>query len=414
MTIKTNELHINKGGGLVLFWRQDFNLSICSYSPSHIDTIVDKDSDHPWRLTCFYGAPETHLRERSWDLLRTLNGQNSLPWCCCGDFNEIVRSSEKSGRRDQSERQMQGFRDVNDECGFLDLGFRGLPFTWCNNRRGGATTWLRLDRFMANNEWVMRYSSAVVDHLESTTSDHKPLCLNTQPVTMPRPRKRLFRFEDMWRMDPTCELAVTKAWVPKTRGSPIDQVRVKIQRCGEELKRWSRLHFGNITKILKEQTEKLKQAEMESSLGHGHDNVISIRHEVNVLLMKEEKMWRQRSRDSWLKEGDRNTKYFHSRGLHRRRRNSILSLKTEAGEHVIDPELIGVQFTDYYQALFTAAPLEDVAIVLDGVHLCVTEEMNQELTCQFTEHEVISAMKQMGPLKAPGPDGMPPIFFQSY
>ena len=99
----------------------------------------------------------------------------------------------------------------------------------------------------------------------------------------------------MWRMDPTCELAVTKAWVPKTRGSSIDQVRVKIQRCGEELKRWSRLHFGNITKILKEQTEKLKQAEMESSLWHGHDNVISIRHEVNVLLMKEEKMWRQRS-----------------------------------------------------------------------------------------------------------------------
>ncbi len=40
--------------------------------------------------------------------------------------------------------------------------------------------------------------------------------------------------------------------------------------------------------------------------------------------------------------------------------------------------------------------------------------MNQELTCQFTEYEVTSAMKHMGPLKAPGPDGMPPIFFQSY
>ena len=81
---------INKVGGLVLFWRHDFNLSICSYSLSHIDTIVDRDSDHPWRLTFFYGAPETHLKERSWDLLRTLNGQYSLPWCCVGDFNKIV------------------------------------------------------------------------------------------------------------------------------------------------------------------------------------------------------------------------------------------------------------------------------------------------------------------------------------
>jgi hypothetical protein len=63
---------INKGGGLVLFWRQDFNLSICSYSPSHIDTIVDKDSDHPWWLNCFYGALETHLRE-------LVHGTSSVP-----------------------------------------------------------------------------------------------------------------------------------------------------------------------------------------------------------------------------------------------------------------------------------------------------------------------------------------------
>jgi hypothetical protein len=145
---------INKRGGLVLFWKHDCNLSICSYSLSHIDSIVDNNSDLLWRLTCFYGAPETHLREQSWNLLRTLNSQHSLPWCCFGDFNEIVRNSEKSGRREQSERQMQGFWAAIDDCGFLDLGFRGLPFTWCNNRRGIATTWLRLDRCMATNDWV--------------------------------------------------------------------------------------------------------------------------------------------------------------------------------------------------------------------------------------------------------------------
>ena len=90
---------INKGGGLVLFWKQSINVSICSYSLSHIDTIIDGNTDNPWRFTCFYGAPESHLRENSWNLLRTINGQNNIPWCCVGDFNEIVRNSEKRGRR---------------------------------------------------------------------------------------------------------------------------------------------------------------------------------------------------------------------------------------------------------------------------------------------------------------------------
>ena len=153
---------------------------------------------------------------------------------------------------------------------------------------------------------------------------------------------------------------------------------------------------------------------MDSTLGFGHDTVISIRQEVNDLLIKEEKMWKQRSRDSWLKEGDRNTKYFHSRASHRRRRNSILSVRSDAGELVTNLDLIGTQFTAYYQDLFIAAPLEDVAVVLDGIQPCVTREMNQALTCQFIENEVISAMKQMAPLKARGPDGMAPIFYQSY
>jgi hypothetical protein len=118
---------------------------------------------------------------------------------------------------------------------------------------------------------------AIVDHMECTTSDHKPICLSTQSVKAPRPRQRLFRFEDIWRMDPRCEPTITQAWMLKTRGSPIAQVKEKIQRCGVELTRWSRAQFGNITKLLKEKTEQLRQAEVDSTLGYGHDKVISIR-----------------------------------------------------------------------------------------------------------------------------------------
>ena len=71
-----------------------------------------------------------------------------------GDFNELVRIEEKHGRHTRSERQIQLFLDVLDECGFVDLGFAGPKFTWTNNRPSDMT-WERLDRVMATPDWLL-------------------------------------------------------------------------------------------------------------------------------------------------------------------------------------------------------------------------------------------------------------------
>jgi hypothetical protein len=60
----------NKGGGLCLFWKAAVKLRVQSFSASHIDAIVNENQPDAWRLTGFYGAPKTHLREESWTLLR--------------------------------------------------------------------------------------------------------------------------------------------------------------------------------------------------------------------------------------------------------------------------------------------------------------------------------------------------------
>ena len=50
------------------------------------------------------------------------------------------------------------------------------------------------------------------------------------------------------------------------------------------------------------------------------------------ILSKEEIFWRQKSRDKWLDEGDRNTKYFHNSTIYNRSINKITSITNSMGE----------------------------------------------------------------------------------
>ena len=116
---------VTQGGGLALLWKTDFNMSVDSSSLNHINVVVNARKENSWRFTGFYGWPETHKHHESWELLRQLNQKFTLPWLCVGDFNKILKSHEKKGRRLRPENQIRDFREALDECGFADLGYVG-------------------------------------------------------------------------------------------------------------------------------------------------------------------------------------------------------------------------------------------------------------------------------------------------
>ncbi|KAK7815274.1 hypothetical protein CFP56_001838, partial [Quercus suber] len=97
---------------------------------------------------------------------------------------------------------MQVFRDCLDFCGFKDIGFSGLPFTWCNNRFDGLLVWIRLDRAIASAEWMLKFPSVRLHHLAGFFLDYKPiwLCSDDMHSRFYLPQKP-FRFEEMWLKD---------------------------------------------------------------------------------------------------------------------------------------------------------------------------------------------------------------------
>ena len=112
--------------------------------------------------------------------------------------------------------------------------------------------------------------------------------------------------------------------------------------------------------------------------------------------------------------GDKNASYFHNRATQRFQRNNILELRPLDGSLVSGNENVSTLIVEYFQLLFTSSNPSDIKEVVQHTNRRGDDTMNAELISEFTKAEVEVALKQMAPLKAPGLDGMLPIFFQHY
>ncbi|KAL2905785.1 Kinesin heavy chain [Bienertia sinuspersici] len=99
----------------------------------------------------------------------------------------------------------------------------------------------------------------------------------------------------------------------------------------ENISLWRKATFGEFTKEMCECRKKMHDLMKKELSEEIIEKMRALDKRMDELERREEMYWHQRSMQSWLKDRDKNYKFFHAETMQWRYRNAIKSIKDEAG-----------------------------------------------------------------------------------
>lgn len=83
----------------------------------------------------------------------------------------------------------------------------------------------------------------------------------------------------------------------------------------------------------------------------------------SLLLNQREVYWKQQVKVEWLREGNRNTKFFHAKALKRRRQNNLERLLDNSGIWCAWNSSLPAVFTNYFENLYASQQCDSQAVL---------------------------------------------------
>jgi exonuclease III len=229
-------------GGIIVAWKKEsigVDLLYTHFQFLHLKVTLQ--AGKIFFLTTVYASPHEEGRNALWREIKHISRDMTGEWLLVGDFNDIMKPSEKKGGVPASQRQCDKFVDRINECQLLDCGAIGPQFTWYGPKfHGGDRIFERLDRALANDDWRIGFPNAVVKVLPRVTfSDHHPLLIQLLGSGIFQ-RARTFKFESAWLLDSSYE-EMWKSWWKDT--TPITQ----LVHITQALQEWRDITLERVT-----------------------------------------------------------------------------------------------------------------------------------------------------------------------
>uniref|UniRef100_A0A803Q5F6 CCHC-type domain-containing protein n=1 Tax=Cannabis sativa TaxID=3483 RepID=A0A803Q5F6_CANSA len=344
-------------GGLCLCWKAGVDVLISSAEAGVISGVFSNVLNGPnWTGLFIYGPPVRSDRAVFWEarILEILALNH--PWVLVGDLNIISGQIDKFGGRSVEAGEGHHLSELMNVTGGVDLGCTGNFFTWSNGRSLPNLVKERLDRAICDPEWIIQYPKAGVKSLVIKESDHAPVMLD---LLFDRERvKAPFRYLDAWSRDASCKVIIKEAWDIVVHGIKSFELVSKLENTRRSLSKWNRTHFG----MCKEKLKALNRLLLEVQQRTPSD--VNLKLEADIILEMEEvetrqaEIWKQKSRELWYKDGDRNTRFFHAATVIKRKRNFIETITPDGLEWISGRNAVGNYFRDkFISVLSSSSPL---------------------------------------------------------
>ncbi|KAK2650963.1 hypothetical protein Ddye_018452 [Dipteronia dyeriana] len=212
-----------------------------------------------------------------------------------------------------------------------------------------------------------------------------------------------------------CQDIVASNWQSDMVGDTVGSVLGSLKRCGRFLDSWNHKKRSKLRQDLLEKRNVLKEA-CNKDKPASWRIINKLENQLDEALSTEEKYWQQRARVNWIRGGDRNSRFFHSKASRRRARNKIRGLTDVDGNWRDSREDMEKIISNYFTSIFTTScpSQNDIDLILEGVQPKISRSLSRFLDSSFSGEEIYRVVFEMCPSKAPGEDGFPASFYQRY